>query len=294
MLPEHQTLGRGAAEMAMVNQLSSDDLREVVSRSEMVVVIGGDGTVSRLLGPFFHTQRPPRMGLMPIGTSNDLARALGAPLKANLTDERVLRETIDRIVSSEPLPLDVFCVNGQFLFCNYFSIGFDAAIVKDFDRARKSRWIRFLPKGRILNNTLYFLVGLKKIGFRLPPPNTLLIEYSGEKKRLNIDRAIRAIIVTNLPLYAGGCRISPRARIDDGVFEVSVIDNLGQYLTLIGTRFIPFLRPPRGVRGFGAHRVEMKLHSAVPCQIDGEQGAPDLLASRALVISQYGRLRVVV
>jgi diacylglycerol kinase family enzyme len=292
ILANHPILGQDASEVTMLDGLTAEQLRRLVSESKTIFAIGGDGTISGLLAFLMQSKSPPALGLLPIGTSNDLARALGAAVDADFTDERVLRQTLDRLLAKRPYLLDIFCVNERWFFCNYFSVGLDAAIVCDFDRIRSSKMTRLLPHGRFTNNMLYFFMGLKNARFHLAAPIEISFELSGKKDNLKIDHPIRALIAGNLPVYAGGCRICPEAKTDDGLFEIFIVRSALQYLLLIGTRFIPFLRLPRGITKLQAGRAEIHFASPAPFQIDGEKGSESGVGH--LQISCCGSVSVIV
>lgn len=294
VLARHPVLGQDAAEVFMLDESAETELKGVVSQSERIFLLGGDGTVSRFIPLLLRAEPRPAVGLLPIGTSNDLARALGASVNADYTDERVLQETVDRLATGRPFPLDIFCVNDQLFFCNYFSVGLDAAIVCDFDKIRESRFARSLPRGRFTNNALYFFMGLKNAGFRLAPPIAVSIERSGKREHMTIEHPIRSIIASNLPVYAGGCRICPDARTDDGLFEIALVQSAFQYILLIATRFIPFLRLPRGIARLRGERAEIRLSSPAPFQIDGERGPASFRAEGRLDISRSETISLLV
>ena len=292
ILPEHPVLKEGAGQVLIANALARDALTELLSKVEVVIAVGGDGTVSHLLPHMLGCAPPPAIGMIPLGTSNDLARALGISVRDDYTDERVLRKTIDRILSAKHEKLDVLCVNEKMFFCNYFSIGLDAAIVGDFDNVRKARWVKLLPSGRLTNNFLYFLMGLKNAGFYLEPPIEILCGERGEEHRIRIDTRIRAIIISNLPFYAGGCHICPDARKDDALFEVTIIRKTYHYLMLIATRFLPFLSIPRAATQYRTQKALIRSSFRSPHQIDGEKGSDLESGERSLTISFHTGLHV--
>jgi len=280
--------------MLLTSRLDSGDTHEMVSGAETVVAVGGDGTVSRLLPGLFRRKPPPALALIPLGTSNDLARTLGISVQHDYSDPQTLRETLDKIVNARRTCLDVLCVNEKALFCNYFGIGLDAAIVQDFDNARNSRWAGLLPAGRATNNFLYLLMGLKNARFYLKPPMNLDYVDGGNCYHVPIDSQCRTIIVSNLPVYAGGCPIRPDARIDDGLFEITVVRSAYQFIRLILTRFVPFLRLPRGLGQYRAREAAIHLRDACQSQIDGETYAGSESASNRLNISHHSSLTVLI
>jgi diacylglycerol kinase family enzyme len=183
-------------------------------------------------------------------------------------------------------------VNGELFFSNYFSIGLDAAIVRDFDRARAARWARLFPPRRLTNNLLYLLMGIKNAGFHLEPEITIDYRADTENHRTKLSSRCRTIIVTNLPVYAGGCRIRSEALIDDGLFEVTVVSTLGQYVKIILTRFLPFLEPSRRMSRFTAENAVIRLKTISPCQKDGERCSEPAAATETYEIMFHSPIRV--
>lgn len=271
LLPEHPRLGQKKAEVILTDRIEDPELSKRLSHADAAIAVGGDGTVSRLAPLLLACERPPALGLIPLGTSNDLARTLGISVSENYANAKTLQRALDLLLDAKKDKLDVFSVNERLLFCNYFSVGFDAAIVRDFDAFRGSGLVRILPAGRLTNNILYFLMGLKNATFHLEPP--MEIEYSrdGESGRLKINSPRLAIIASNLPFYAGGCRIGPEARKDDGAFELSVVHNVYEYVGLILTRLIPFMGLPSGIAQYQAREATIRLASPAPSQLDGEK-----------------------
>lgn len=269
LLPRHPSLAEGEGAVVLTE---GPGLAEKLSRAKAAIAVGGDGTASSLVPHILACETPPALGLIPLGTSNDLARALGVPVADDYTSEPTLRKMLDLLLNAKKATLDVFSVNGRLLFCNYFSAGFDAAIVQDFDHFRGSRLARRLPSGRFMNNLLYFLIALKKAGFHLEPPIEIECRGRDESRRLMMNSRCLAIIATNLPVYAGGCRIGADAAKDDGLFEITVVRNLYQFTRLILTRFVPFMRLPE-LTQLQAREATIRLHAPAPSQIDGEKCA---------------------
>ena len=67
------------ADHAILEFDANDDLADRVSDRARIVVAGGDGTVEFIVRRFADTKHP--IGIVPLGTFNNLARALGLPLK---------------------------------------------------------------------------------------------------------------------------------------------------------------------------------------------------------------------
>lgn len=275
------------ARIFSTEDLRADTLQQLLSTTNVVVVGGGDGSVNYLLPHLLRHDPPPILGVIPLGTSNDLARTLGVSPHVDYSDRQVLRDTLEKILGAQTVSLDVLRLNESVLFCNYLSAGLDAAIVWDFDHLR-SRWNRFVPPARMTNNLLYFLMGLKNATSRLKPPIELSYESPVGGGNLAVAKGCRCVIVSNLPLYAGGCPLYPEARADDGLFEATIVDSLYQFVALIAARFLPFLRLPKTIRQFQVSAIRICLSSPYPFQIDGERGSEKRSEFR---VSRYASLR---
>ncbi|GAB4345586.1 MAG: diacylglycerol kinase family lipid kinase [Candidatus Abyssubacteria bacterium] len=270
LLGEHPAYRGGMGEVIRIDRLEPERLSAMLFDAEVIIIGGGDGTVNSLLARIIGCPAPPSLALIPLGTSNDLARALGVPVRHDWTAEHTLQTLLDSLPNAPPRRLDVLGLNDALYFCNYFSIGLDAAIVRDFDYFRDSRWASILPPGRLVNNAVYFLMGLRNACFSLTPPIEILMEQ-GVHHRVRISRRVKAIIVSNLPVYAGGCTLHPQARVDDGLFEITVVANAYQYVRIIATRFLKFLGPPR-LAQYQAGRISLRMNHPSVSQVDGEKG----------------------
>lgn len=102
-------------------------LCDVCADCDVVVVAGGDGTISNLLDSLIAWGRP--VAILPLGTANDLARSLGLP------DDPA--EAIDLQLDGTEDAIDVGVVNGH-TFINVASIGLGAGVAREMDAAEKA------------------------------------------------------------------------------------------------------------------------------------------------------------
>ncbi|MEU2350704.1 diacylglycerol kinase family protein [Modestobacter sp. NPDC049651] len=171
----------------------------VTGGAAAVAALGGDGVAHAALQAVAGTRTP--LALLPAGSGNDLATALGVPADplaaaraaaADLaagTDRRVdLGRTGDRWW-------------GTVLCC-----GFDAAVTA---RAERLRW----PRGP----RRYDVAVLAELARLRPRPVTLTVDGTVR------SREVTLVAVGNTGTYGGGMRISPTATPDDGLLDVVVI-----------------------------------------------------------------------
>jgi diacylglycerol kinase family enzyme len=164
-----------------------------------VVAVGGDGTVNEVAGGLIGSRTA--LGVIPMGSGNGLARTLGVPLKPegalNALEHAVVRR------------MDVGRTNGG-LFLNVAGAGFDAVVGDDF-HTHGSRGGRrgILTYVRLSARRVFAYV-----------PETYSLRAGGQTFE---GRALLVAFV-NGRQYGGGAVLSPRSLMDDGVFEVAVVE----------------------------------------------------------------------
>lgn len=177
---------------------------DAVRRGEdAVVAVGGDGLVGACAAVLAGSQLA--LVVVPGGTGNDLARALGLsrdrPLDAIHALSRGQRRRTDTIAAEGAGWSGRFsCVAGS---------GFDS---ETNAYANTLRWLRGTP--RYVAAVVRTLVRFR--------PATFTIRIDGHEER----RRAMMVAVANAPSYGGGMRVCPDARIDDGRLDVCVVGAL--------------------------------------------------------------------
>lgn len=240
---------------------SFDDLvaaarAELASSPDALVVVGGDGMVNLGANLVAGTDVP--LGLVPSGTGNDMARALGIPHDDHEAATRLLVAQLER----PPLVIDAGRVShgdGESTwFACMVSAGFDAVVN---ERANRMRW----PKGRSRYNLALYLelIRLRHLSYRL--------ELDG------VSHEVEGTLVSvgNGQSLGGGMKVTPDAVLDDGLLDVLVVDRLTrlQFLRIFPKVFAgTHLGDPR----VHVHRVRrVTIHSDdVVAYADGERVGP--------------------
>ncbi len=110
----------------------------VESKAEMIIVCGGDGTVSAACKAVINTGIP--LGIIPRGTVNAFAQALGIPAE--------IRDACKTILTGRPRKVDVALCNGKPMIV-LTAIGFEAETIKQTDKKAKKLFgmLAFLGTG---------------------------------------------------------------------------------------------------------------------------------------------------
>ena len=216
-----------------------------------VVAVGGDGTAHAALQAVAGTTTP--LAVVPAGTGNDLALALGVPREPSAA----VRAAAADLASGEARVIDAGRTAGRW-WATVLCCGFDSAVT---DRANRLRW----PRGR----RRYDVAILAELA-RLRPREVRLV-LDGEERTVPVT----LVAVGNTSWYGGGMRVCPGADPADGLFDVTVVGPMSRR-ELIRSR--PRLAAGTHVThpSVTVHRAaRVELHSAgVTTYADGEPVAP--------------------
>lgn len=176
--------------------------REQVARGiETLVAVGGDGMAHLAVQAVAGTRT--RLGLVPAGTGNDIARELEVP-------RGDLSAAADVIIGGREREIDLGKVGSRY-FVTVLAAGFDAIVN---ERANAMTW----PRGQMRYN----LATLAELRTFTPLP--YVIDVDGEQHRFEA----MMVAVGNGQTYGGGMRITEGAQIDDGLLDVVAIMPMGK------------------------------------------------------------------
>lgn len=213
--------------------------RAARSGAALVLAAGGDGTANEVANGLARCGAlgSVALGLVPLGTANDFAACLGVPLDVDRAVELLLAGRRRRVDAGQ--------VNDRW-FLNVAGVGFDAEVARWVNGRRK--WVR---------GTSMYVAGI----FRT------LAHYRPAQMRVRLDGVpwdAKAFLVAvgNAPAYAGGVRMCPGARPDDGELEVVRIGDVRkvEVLWLL----------PRLYRGRHLHHPKVARAAAREVDVDAE------------------------
>jgi len=172
-----------------------------------VVLVGGDGTVHSMLPALL--RRSCALGLVPLGSGNDTARALGV---AGMAWDDALAHALSAPATAMDLG-ELVTSNRVVPFASSLTAGFDSAV--GLRALRAPGWLRGLP--RYLWATLAELAALRAW------PMTIAIDGVTVH-----DGDVLFASVLNTPSYGSGMPAVPQARIDDRRLDVLVAGRFGR------------------------------------------------------------------
>jgi diacylglycerol kinase (ATP) len=216
-----------------------------------VVAVGGDGTAHAALQAVAGTTTP--LGVVPAGTGNDLALALGIP-RDPLAAARAVAEDL---AAGASRTIDAGRTGGRW-WSTVLCCGFDSAVT---DRANRLRW----PRGR----RRYDVAILAELAALRPREVELVLD--GERRTVPVT----LVAVGNTCWYGGGMKVCPGADPADGLFDVTVVGPMTRR-QLIRSR-------PRLTDGTHVEHASVTVHRAARVELaspgvstyaDGEPVAP--------------------
>ena len=190
------------AELTLCEQ--PDDLEAAFDRLDgrTLVVAGGDGSLHLAVGKLLARGElaTTRLGLVPLGTGNDLARALDIPLDA-ADAARLVRD-------GQPSPLDLITDDAGGVVVNAVHVGIGADAAESAGRLKPRLGPMAYPIGAVR-------AGLRSAGWRLR------VEVDG-RVIADTHRKTLMVGIGNGRGIGGGTPLLPRAVPDDGLLDVMV------------------------------------------------------------------------
>ncbi|HEV3486540.1 MAG TPA: diacylglycerol kinase family protein, partial [Vicinamibacterales bacterium] len=214
-------------------------------------IAGGDGTVNEAVngvasaGGLAETT----FGILPFGTGNDFATALGIPLEVD--------PALDVLLAGRSIPVDLGQMNGRCFF-NTSGGGFVAEVS-----------VAVTPQLKTIAGRLAYLIGGAQSLLEYEPVRaTVAAEPGGER----IGLGLYAFAVCNSRLIGGGRLIAPHALIDDGLLDLCAIEAMSTLeFVALATKVAggDHVNDPR-VRYLQASTITLTFDRTVKVNTDGE------------------------
>ncbi len=220
---------------------------------DLIISAGGDGTLHEIINGIADQEYRPKLGVIPVGTTNDFARAIGV----NKTIEEACEVIIDGI--SMPVDIGVAMNEGKkTYFINIAAGGTLTGLTYEVPSKMKT----------VLGQFAYYLKGVEMLpSFR---PTAVDIEYDGKE----FSGEIMLFMVSLTNSVGGFEKIAPDSLLNDGFFDLVVLKkvNFAEFVQLT-------MRVSKGehihdpnVIYTKANRIKVRNKEMMQLNLDGEYG----------------------
>ena len=216
---------------------TEDVLSKYKDSQDIIICIGGDGTINRTLNGIVGTKNI--LGFIPFGTGNDFYR----------TNKELLSEGINKV--------DLIKINKKY-FINVACFGIDADIANEEDVIHSS----IIPKSQRYN------AGIIK-HFLTYKPKHLKVKVDGE----TYEGDYTTVALCNARYYGGGYKIGTNALVDDGLIDVYIADKLSKIKMaklILGMKKGKHETDP-AMKVLKAKKVFIESKDRIDCNIDGDR-----------------------
>ena len=217
---------------------------------DVIIAVGGDGTLNEVVAGVSQYENRPKLGLIPMGTTNDFARAVQIPRKID--------EAIDIIIAGDTIPVDVGLLNDERYFINIAAGGRITELTYEVPSKMKT----------MLGQLAYYLKGIEMIP-----------SIKATHMKIEIDDEVfdgnAMMFLCGLTNSVGGFeKIAPDASINDGLFTVMILKecNIADFVKLASLALRgEHLNDPHVIYR-KASRVVVSSEEEVHLNLDGEYG----------------------
>lgn len=234
---------------------------------DLIVAAGGDGTVNEVVNGMAAFDERPALGIIPMGTVNDFAKALHIP--------PTIDEAVEMIVSGRSARIDIGRMNSKY-FINIAGGGKITEVSYEAPSKLKS----------IIGPLAYYVKGIEMLP-KIKSTN-VKIEYDD-----NVFEGKVMLFMLGLTNSIGGFeKLVPDARLNDGKFTLIIVEEaslaeIGHIMTL-ATRG-EHLKHPK-VHFFKAEEVDISSFEEVHLNLDGEFGG--VLPAHFINLKEHLEVRV--
>ncbi|TXK83563.1 diacylglycerol kinase [Paenibacillus sp. N3.4] len=237
----HATIGEGDATLAAA---------EAVRRGfDLIIAAGGDGTLCEVVNGMAEKEHRPPLGILPLGTTNDFARALSIP--------KNWEQACDLIIQQHTTDIDVGKINNRY-FINIAGGGSMTELTYEVPSKLKT----------MIGQLAYYMKGLEKLP-RLKP-----IELYVKAGDTEFHEEVMMFLVGNSNSVGGFEKLVPDANMNDGLFDVLILRkcNLAEFIRVVTLALRgEHLNDPNLIY-FQTDHIEINSPDYVQLNLDGEFG----------------------
>ncbi|MCF6093962.1 diacylglycerol kinase [Microaerobacter geothermalis] len=221
----------------------------VERKYDIVIAAGGDGTINEVVNGLSRYEKRPALGIIPAGTSNDLANALGIP--------KSISKACEIIANGKLMTIDVGKANKRY-FINIAGGGYLTELTYEVPSKLKT----------VLGQLAYYMKGIEKLPFIKPTKIRLEMDHQ------TVDEEMMLFLVANSSTVGGFDKLAPKADLQDGLFDVLVVKKttLAEFVKLASlTMKGEHIQDPH-ILYFQTSSLRASSESVVHLNVDGEFG----------------------
>ncbi|PIQ28225.1 hypothetical protein COW36_04695 [bacterium (Candidatus Blackallbacteria) CG17_big_fil_post_rev_8_21_14_2_50_48_46] len=228
------------------------DLARKAARQQYDIVIaaGGDGTINEVAQGLVNT--PVKLGFLPVGTTNVLAREFNVPQN--------YEEALEYLPQAQSQLIDLGKINQRY-FLLMAGVGYDAEILMRVNKQLKT----------VAGKLAVFTSGVENLFYH--KPFTLKLRFEdAQGKRHRLKRTVMQIFVSNASTYATDYKIAEQAVMDDGLLELHIFkskrfrDTFYSLISLLLRRHKEWV----DFEHYSIRKLRILARKPVPIQVDGD------------------------
>jgi YegS/Rv2252/BmrU family lipid kinase len=233
----------------------------IIKGAGMIVAVGGDGTINEVVNGFFKDNEPLNpfceLGIINCGTGGGYAKTLGIPQK--------LEQQIELILRPGSINLDL----GYIIYQDFSNNTLSRLFVNECQTGIGSKVASVVGKNyKVFGGTLAFGL-MATVQAILIKPVTLELEYDNEPVK---KTSLIGLVVGNGIECAGGMKLTPDAKLNDGFFDVLSMHNMSIAQRLLNLSKVysgkHILSPYFSVKR--CKRIKIGSNQKVTLEADGE------------------------
>ena len=213
---------------------------------DLVVICGGDGTINFVINALKERNLDPEIGIIPVGTANDFAYALG--IKSDITG------AAQQIINGKVRRVDCGKVNDKY-FVNVLSFG----VLTTTSQQTSDKEKHIIGRLAYLRTGFVDLLNMHSI--------PLSIKCNGEEHKFE---AVMFLAFNGNS--AGQFKLAPKASVDDGKFDILILDYDNKAKTFWNMVSYLINHASRAVHHFRTDKVKLNCHTDERTDIDGQPG----------------------
>lgn len=235
--------------------------------ADVILIFGGDGTIHRHLGQLVKLQLP--VLLVPAGSGNDFATSLGLrrvrdslkAWQAFTANPAMVRDIDLGIITALSEGASESASQSRRYFCCVAGVGIDGEVARRANQL--PRWLR--GNGGYVLSMIPTIFGFAAFRMKVSTGET-------NDWTLRSDQPTLVAAFANTPLYGGGMKVAPRAKMDDGLLDVCVVGGLDPFrlFCLFPTVFSGRHLKVKEVSYFNASSVRAETEYPLDVYADGE------------------------